>query len=113
MEKETNCTTLGVCKFTMKSAIEDYSFIGREVNIPLIFDSTSRTFAKIKIEFTSSPSSLNSDLIRFYIDENFDLDVTPEMNLPFRKIGIPQNVIEYDSTIGQYGGYELNFVGIY
>jgi len=111
--KKTHCTTIGICKFKMKDATKDYSFIGRDVNLPLIFNSSSNTFSKIKIEFTSSPSSLDSDMIKFYIDENFDLDVTPEMNLPFNKIRIQKRIIEYDSTLGQYGGYELSFLGIY
>lgn len=111
--KKPKCEKLGVCKFKMKNATDDHSLIGREVDVPIIYDSVSNSFSKIKLEFTSSPSFLNSNDIRFYIIGDFDLDVTPEMNLPFNIIRISSGIIEYDSTLGSFGGYEFDFVGVY
>ncbi len=108
--KKFNCKRLGICKFHMST--DNKRFVGREVNIPLIFNSSNSTFSKITIEFTSSPSFLSTEDIRFYIDEDFKIDVTPEMNLPYQKIRIPEGIIEYDSSIGQYGGYQITIIGI-
>jgi hypothetical protein len=65
----------------------------------------------IILEFTSSPIFLSQEDIKFYVDEDFEIDVTSEMNLPFQKVVIPEGVIEYNSALGQFGGYILQIVG--
>ena len=109
--KKGGCKKIGICTAHWKKN-DEYQFVGREVNVPIIYNSKTGIFSKVRLEFTSSPLFLDEDVIKFYIDDNFDFDVTPEMNLPFSIIRIEKGVIEYDETIGIFGGYELSFVGI-
>lgn len=69
-------------------------------------------FSSVYLAFTSSPSFLSTEDIKFIIDEDFDLTVTSAMNLHFQTLRIEAATINYDSTIGQYGGYTINIIGV-
>jgi hypothetical protein len=112
--KNSNCTRLGICKWFPKTnnVIDDRTFEGREVVTPIIYNSSTGLIDPVVLEYTSLPTFLSQSDIKFYIDEDFELEVTSEMNLPFNKVVIQEGVIEYNSSIGQYGGYTLQIVGL-
>lgn len=111
--KNSNCKKLGICKWFPKNTnvIDSRTFEGREIVTPIIYNASTGVIEPIILEFTSSPIFLSQEDIKFYVDEDFEIDVTSEMNLPFQKVVIPEGVIEYNSAIGQYGGYVLQIVG--
>lgn len=111
--KNSGCTRMGICKWFPKNShvIDGRTFEGREVVTPIIYDVSTGVIEPITLEFTSSPVFLSQEDIKFYIDEDFEIEVTTEMNLPFQKIVIPAGVVLYNSSIGQYGGYVLQIVG--
>ena len=113
--KNSNCTRMGICKWFPKNnnAINGRSFEGRELITPIIYNASNGSIEPIFLEYTSSPALLSQADIKFYVDEDFEIEVTPEMNLPFNKVVIPQGVIEYNSAIGLNGGYILQIVGRY
>jgi hypothetical protein len=80
--------------------------------LPLIYDEVSESFDPIILAFTSSAKFLSEEDIQFYVDEDFEIEVTNEMNLPFKTVRIPKGVIKFNSSIGSYGGYVINIVGI-
>lgn len=111
--KRGGCEKLGICEWFPKNTniIDSRTFEGREVVTPLIYNASAGVFEPIILEFTSSPVFLSKEDIKFYVDEDFEIEVTSEMQLPFQKVVIPEGVIEYNSSIGQYGGYILQIVG--
>jgi hypothetical protein len=109
--KNSGCKKLGICKWFPKEH-EDILLKGREVILPLIYNVDSESIEPIKLAFTSSAKFLSEEDIQFYVDEDFEIEVTNEMNLPFKRVRIPNGVIEFNSTIGSYGGYVINIVGI-
>ncbi len=111
--KNSNCKKMGICKWFPKNTnvIDSRSFEGREIVTPIVYNASTGVIEPIILEFTSSPVFLSQEDIKFYVDEDFEIEVTSEMNLPFQKVVIPEGVIEYNSAIGQYGGYILQIVG--
>lgn len=110
--KKANCRKLGICKwFPKPPSPTTTSLTGREVNFPIIYNASSGTFSQIVLAFTSSPDFLSDEDIKFYIDEDFELSVTSDMNLPFQILKIQEDIIDYDSSIGHYGGYAISIIG--
>lgn len=110
-KKNGECIKFGICQWfpTYKANL---NFVGREVCFPLIYDETNSKFEDIRFEFTSSPTFLSKLDLVFSITEDFIIDVPSNMNLPFSQVKIAQDEVFYDSTIGAYGGYILNIVGV-
>lgn len=109
--KNSGCKKLGICKWFPKEH-DEILLKGREVILPLIYDEVSESFDPIILAFTSSAKFLSEEDIQFYVDEDFEIEVTNEMNLPFKTVRIPKGVIKFNSSIGSYGGYVINIVGI-
>jgi hypothetical protein len=111
--KKSNCRKLGICEWFPKNndVIDSRTFEGREIVTPIIYNASTGVIEPIILEFTSSPVFLSQEDIKFYVDEDFEIEVTSEMDLPFRKVVIPEGIIEYNPEIGEYGGYILQIVG--
>ncbi len=109
--KNSGCKKLGICKW-FPNVHNDILLIGREVVLPIMYNVDSKSFEPITLAFTSSAKFLSEEDIQFYVDEDFEIEVINEMNLPYKTVRIPKGVIKFNSSIGSYGGYVINIVGI-
>lgn len=114
--KRGGCKKVGICKWGTKvfepTDPFDVSYLtGREVLMPIILDSY-QNIRPVILQYTSDPTFLDSEDIKFYIDEDLTIDVTNDMNLPFDKIIIRENTIPYNPSIGNFGGYVINIEGL-
>lgn len=114
--KRSGCKKIGICKWFPKvfepADPNVYSdlLIGRSVIFPIILDANGN-IKPITLAFTSTPDFLEEDDKVFRIDEDFFIEVTDNMNLPFNQLIINQGDVNFDPNIGEFGGYHVQIVG--
>jgi len=111
--KSNGCKKFGICEWFPKNAEEpiDPWEVGRTVASLIAYDSLNNIIP-INFIFTEFPIGLTSEDLKFGIDEDFVMAVTPQMNLPFDSLKIYADTLSFNSNLGSYGGYTVNVVGI-
>lgn len=106
--KKYNCLRrLGICRVTFfapnDQEDDDISFDSdREVSIAIPNDFAG---GDLYVYFSEDVSSYTSDELKLYIDEDIVADNSSDF---FSDIfEIPQGVYNYDSSLGEYGGYTI------
>lgn len=112
------CPSIGFCRWGWQAIKnEDGEYVpplpnnGRDVALPICIDNLGEILP-IELHSRNDMSHLTSEEKKFHIEELNVITIDASSNIPFDEIVVYPDVLDFDPTIGTYGGYILQLEGI-